>query len=86
MELKNTVDLMLSDDYKERFRAEFYQLRIRYEKLVAILDLYDNHELDFELTCPRELYAKQIEGMEMYMDTLYDRAAIEGVDLERKAK
>lgn len=86
MELKNTVDLMLSDDYKERFKAEFYQLKIRYEKLVTILDLYDRHKLDFELTCPRELYAKQIEGMEIYMDILYDRAAIEGIDLERKVK
>ena len=29
MELKDTVDLMLSTDYKERFKAEYYQLKIR---------------------------------------------------------
>ena len=33
MELKDTVDLMISDDYKERFRAEYYQTKDRYNKL-----------------------------------------------------
>lgn len=35
MELKNTVELMNSEDYKERFKAEYYQTKIRYEKLKA---------------------------------------------------
>lgn len=30
MELKDTVEMMLSADYKERFKAEYYQLKIRY--------------------------------------------------------
>ena len=33
MDLRNTVEMMLSSDYKERFRAEYYQTKIRYEKL-----------------------------------------------------
>ena len=33
MELKDTVKMMNSDDYKERFRVEYYQTKIRYEKL-----------------------------------------------------
>ena len=33
MELKDTVQLMQSDDYKDRFRAEYQQLVIRFEKL-----------------------------------------------------
>ena len=33
MEYKDTVNLMLSSDYKERFKAEYYQTKIRYEKL-----------------------------------------------------
>lgn len=32
-ELKDTVDGMLSTDYKERFVAEYQQTKIRYEKL-----------------------------------------------------
>ena len=33
MELKDTIEMMNSDDYKERFKAEYYQTKIRYEKL-----------------------------------------------------
>lgn len=80
-ELKDTVELMISEDYKERFKAEYYQLKIRYEKLKVMLDKWDNGELDFEPTCPREIYDKQIEGMETYLDVLKDRSEIEGVEL-----
>lgn len=80
-ELKDTVDLMLSDDYKERFLAEFRQLKIRYEKLRAMLNKWDEGTLEFEPTCPREMYDRQIEGMETYLDVLADRAALEGVEL-----
>lgn len=33
MELKDTVNMMLSDDYKERFKAEYIQEKIRAVKL-----------------------------------------------------
>jgi len=81
MELRDTVDLMLSDDYKDRFKAEYLQLKIRYEKLKVMLDKWDNDELDFTPTCPREIYDEQIDGMETYLDVLVDRANIEGIDL-----
>ena len=42
MELKDTVEMMLSDDYKERFRAEYWQLKIRYDKLRKMVDNWDN--------------------------------------------
>lgn len=29
-ELKDTIELMNSSDYKDRFKAEYYQLKIRY--------------------------------------------------------
>ena len=35
MDLKDTVNLMMSDDYKERFKAEYHQLKCRLEKLNA---------------------------------------------------
>ena len=84
MELKDTVDLMLSHDYKDRFIAEFRQLEIRYEKLMAMMDKWRKGELDFTPTCPRNMYEIQLKGMEMYMDVLYDRAELEGIDLERR--
>ena len=33
MELKDTIELMTSEDYKERFKAEYLQLKIRIEGL-----------------------------------------------------
>lgn len=33
MELKDTVEMMNSSDYKERFKAEYQQVAIRYQKL-----------------------------------------------------
>lgn len=36
MELLDTIDLMKSKDYKERLAAEYYQIKIRYEKLVNL--------------------------------------------------
>lgn len=80
-ELEDTVELMLSDDYKDRFLAEFRQLKIRYEKLRAMLSKWDDGDLDFEPTCPRDIYDKQIEGMEIYLDVLADRAEIEGIEI-----
>lgn len=38
MELRDTVVMMESADYKERFKAEYYQNAIRCEKLKAMLD------------------------------------------------
>lgn len=32
MELRDTAEMMNSADYKERFKAEYYQLKIRYGK------------------------------------------------------
>lgn len=36
-ELRDTIDLMNSPDYRQRFQAEYWQTKIRYEKLKAIL-------------------------------------------------
>lgn len=46
-ELKDTVSLMCSDDYKERFKAEYAQAAVRYEKLKAMLDRWDEGKLNF---------------------------------------
>lgn len=41
-ELKETVELMLSNDYKERFKAEYYQLKIRIDRLDNMLSKMEN--------------------------------------------
>ncbi len=81
MELHETVELMTSEDYKERFKAEYYQVKIRYEKLKAMLDKWDNGELVFRPTCPRQLYDIQIKAMLEYIGVLKVRAELENVEL-----
>lgn len=81
MELKDTIELMQSSDYKDRFKAEYYQLVIRFEKLKKMLENWDNNALGFEPTCPRGIYNFQIRAMADYIATLETRAAIEGIEL-----
>jgi len=81
MELKNTVEMMESTDYKERFKAEYYQLAIRYKKLAAMLEQWDNGTLPFSPTCPRFLYYFQIRSMLEYICALRARATLEHIEL-----
>lgn len=41
-DLKETISLMTSEDYKERFLAEYYQLETRYLKLRKMYENWDN--------------------------------------------
>lgn len=82
MKLVDTLNMMTSDDYKERFKAEYYQVVIRYKKLQTMLDKWDNGELKFEPTCPRSTYNMQIKAMEDYIAVLEARAVMENIDLE----
>lgn len=80
-ELRNTIEMMDSEDYKERFKAEYYQVVIRYQKLKSMLDKWDNDQLDFTPTCPRSTYNMQITAMTDYIAVLEARAVMEGVEL-----
>ncbi len=72
---------MMSTDYKERFKAEYKQLTIRFEGLKGMLKRWDEGTLPFEPTCPRSTYNMQIKAMTDYMAVLEARAVIENVDL-----
>ena len=47
MELKDTIEMMNSKDYKERFIAEYQQTKIRYDKLDAMTVKYEAGTLTF---------------------------------------
>ena len=80
MELKDTVELMISDDYNDRFRAEYYQLEVRIDKLQTMLEKYKNNQLDFVPKCSYDLLSKQLEAMVQYRDCLLERSIIEDID------
>ena len=81
MELKDTIELMQSSDYKDRFKAEYYQTKIRYEKLHKMTIKYEAGTLDFEPDCSLELLEEQAGFMGMYLHTLEVRAEIEKIEL-----
>ena len=81
MELKDTIEMMNSADYKERFKAEYQQTKIRYTKLHNMLVKADAHTLDFTPTCPLELLREQKAAMGKYLYCLEVRAEIEGIKL-----
>ena len=83
MKLSETVEMMNSEDYKERFKAEYFQLVIRYNGLLKMVKKWDAGELDFVPTCPRRTYDMQLRAMENYIGILEVRALLEGVVLER---
>lgn len=80
-DLKDTIELMQSEDFKDRLRAEYWQLKIRYEKLRAMCVKHDAGALDFTLNCPIELLKNQAEHMLNYLYALEVRAEIEGIVL-----
>ena len=81
MTLNDTVVMMNSSDYKERFLAEYKQLQIRIDKLKSMFSAWDAGELSFAPTCPRNLLEAQLNSMEMYAYCLRVRAETEGIEL-----
>ncbi|WP_243157318.1 crAss001_48 related protein [Clostridium perfringens] len=82
MKLDETTNMMLSEDYKERFKAEYLQLKIRITGLSNMLKRYKEGTLTFKPTCSYELLHTQLVYMECYLNTLEERAKIEGIKLK----
>lgn len=81
MELNDTISMMQSSDYKERFKAEVYQLDIRIGKLANMLSSWAAGELKFQPTCSYDLLEAQLDSMKVYRHLLGERALVEGIQL-----
>ena len=81
IQLKDTVEMMNSEDFKERFKAEYYQLLIRFVDLTIMLTKWENNTLDFEPKCSKETLENQVIFMQGYIGILKLRAQIEEIDL-----
>lgn len=80
MNLSDTSNLMVSDDWKDRFVAEYAQLTIRLSKLDDVLsNMSDTYFAVDDMT--RALMLKQRDAMESYKVCLEKRADIAGIDL-----
>lgn len=81
MKLKDTIKFMNSENYKERFKAEYYQTKIRYDKLHKMIIKYEANTLDFTPDTPIHLLEEQVKLMGNYLRILEIRAEIEKIDL-----
>lgn len=83
MKLEETVSMMLSEKYKDRFCAEYWQLEARVESLSIMLQKWENGELEFSPNCSKDLLENQLCCMSKYLDILKERAKIEHINLEK---
>jgi hypothetical protein len=81
MKLIETIEMMTSRDYKERFKAEYHQLSNRLDGLIGMLAKWENGLLDFTPSCTKETLENQVIFMQGYKKILELRAVIEEIEL-----
>ena len=81
VDLKDTIELMTSEDYKDRFKAEYYQTKIRYDRLHKMVVKMEAGTLEFEPICGIDVFKGQLANMGKYLYVLEVRAQIEDIEL-----
>lgn len=79
MEMKDTVALMESDDYKDRFKAEYWQTKIRYNRLRKTVVKAD---AGIDIPNNIQILREQSRRMAEYLYILEVRAETENIELE----
>ena len=77
---------MSKEDYKERMKQEYWELKERYENLHKFIVNYEAGTLDFEPDCSLELLKRQAKAMGDYLFALEARAEISKVNLDTNDK
>ena len=72
---------MLGADFKNRFKAEYYQLDNRIAGLERMLKGYREGALDFTPNCSYDLLHTQLVYMKCYKEILEERMKIENIEL-----
>ena len=80
MELKDTVKLMLSDDWRDRLKAEWLQLTIRCRKLSDFINAADRGEKKYKSDRDKFHMKKQREAMYGYIIALEHRMKDAGIE------
>lgn len=69
------------ENWKERFKKEYYELKERFQKLDMMIGKYEKGQLEFEPKCPIDLLKGQRSTMWNYLKILEQRAKIEEIKL-----
>lgn len=83
--MEDTI-VMMRGDWQDRFRAEYWQVKIRADRLGNMLEGWFVNALEFKLNCPYDLLDRQLHIMMEYIWLLEKRAKIEGIDLDRRVE
>lgn len=81
MQLEETISLMTSDNYEDRFITEYQQLKERYCKLKSTIDNWDS--LSFTPKCSISVYQSQLSAMKQYLNILELRGKVENINLNK---
>lgn len=81
MDLKGTISLMTSEDWRDRFIAEYLQTKIRYEKLHKLIIQREVGKLDFDTPIPLASWKRQQKSMGCYLLELERQAVLHGIEL-----
>lgn len=81
MELRDTVEDMLSADYRARFIAEYQQVCIRRNKLALMLEKYESNSLEFTPNSSIDKLETQLVILNNYISILEERALDEHIGL-----
>lgn len=82
--LEETVDLMLSKDPDDQFKAEYFQLENRFITLNEMLVEWDLGRLDPIPKGDRYTYGNMLGHMREYLQFMIKLAAARGIDLSGK--
>lgn len=66
------------NDYKERLKEEYKELKERTRKLKVMISKYHLGKLEFELDCSVGLLETQLHIMEAYLTVLKERLELGG--------
>ena len=83
MELKDTIELMSSSDWKDRFMAEYLQTKIRYEKLHNLIVKREVGKHGFNTPISLESWKTQAYHMGLYIFELEKQAVLHGIELPK---
>lgn len=81
--LENTIELMKSKDWRDRFVAEYLQTKIRYDRLHELIIRREVGMLDFKTPIPLKSWQTQARHMGLYLYELEKQAILHGIALPR---
>lgn len=83
MELKDTIELMTSTDWKERFKAEYLQCVIRLKKLIDYIHELEDGTKPMNYEGEKLLLGAQYGYMVSYIHALEDQSYCLGIELPK---